>query len=247
MAAHPQHLALRTRLEAVADPARRPPPNYLGQGADPVLGVPVPERRAIAAAWVATRDRDDAAGVLQVVESLFDGPTLEEKTLGPLILGRHRAARAAAGPADVDRWLTKLTGWAEIDHLCQSLFPAEQLLADWPAWQAALEGWSRSDSAAHRRAALVLMTGPVRRSADDRLARQAFAALDRLGGETDPLISKAVSWLLRALAARHGPAVAFWLEAHGAAAPAFVVREVRAKLATGRKSAVRGARKTPGS
>lgn len=236
MTPHPEHLNLRAQLHAAADPSRRPPVNYLGEGSDEVLGVPVPVRRSIASAWARAQGRNDSAGVLAVVESLFDGPTLEEKTLGPLILGCHRAARAAVRPDDVDRWLGKLTGWSEIDHLCQGLFPAAQLLADWPAWREALDAWPEADSAAHRRASLVLLTGPVRTDPDPRLAAQAFATLERLCRETDPLISKAVSWLLRSLAARHADAVSGWLEPHASVVPSFVAREVRAKLATGRKS-----------
>jgi 3-methyladenine DNA glycosylase AlkD len=62
-----------------------------------------------------------------------------------------------------------------------------------------------------------------------------------LKGERDILITKAVSWLLRSMSARHGPAVAAYLDASAASLPAVVVRETWTKLRTGTKSG-RGAR-----
>lgn len=233
----PEHARLLAELEALAPPPeRRPPPGYLGQGSHPLLGVSVPAKRALARSWARARKAAPPAEVLAVVESLYEGASYDEKTLAPLILAAHRPARLAVAPGDVRRWLGGLVGWAEVDHLCQNLFPAEQLLADWPAWGGMIAGLASDPAISRRRAALVLLTGPVKASADPRLRDLAFANLEALQAERDILITRAVSWLLRALAARHPDAVAAYLEAHAAALPAIAVRETRGKLATGRKS-----------
>jgi 3-methyladenine DNA glycosylase AlkD len=232
---HPQHAWLLAELERLAPPPeRRPPANYLGQGSHPLLGVSVPAKRALARSWARDRKRE-VAEVLAVVESLFAGDTYDEKTLAPLILAQHRAARLAVRPADVRRWLGGLVGWAEVDHLCQGLLPADQMLSDWPAWSAMIAGLASDPAVSRRRAALVLLTGPVKASPDLRLRDLALTNLAALG-ERDILLTKAVSWLLRSLVTHHRETVDAYLAAHGDRLPAVALREARLKLATGRKA-----------
>jgi len=76
----------------------------------------------------------------------------------------------------------------------------------------------------------------VRTSSDGRFADVAFANLDRLKGEKDILISKAVSWLLRDLIKHHRTRVSDFLSINCDILPKFVVREVQNKLIFGRKS-----------
>lgn len=55
----------------------------------------------------------------------------------------------------------------------------------------------------------------------------------------DPMVVKALSWALRALAVRDAAAVRAFLEQHRARLAALVLREVRHKLETGRKAGAR--------
>ena len=197
--------------------------------------VSVPDQRRIAKAWVAAHKSATPGEVLALAESLLAAPSHEEKTLAAILLGCHRAARAACGPTEIDRWLDKLDGWAEVDSLCQNLFPAEQLLADWPEWLALIRRLGRDPNINKRRAALVLLTGPCRRAADPRLNALAFETLEALKSERPILITKAVSWLLRSMAERDPEPVAKYLDQHAASLPAIAVRETRRKIATGRK------------
>ncbi|MCR5875600.1 DNA alkylation repair protein [Phenylobacterium sp. J426] len=231
-----EHLRLIGAIEAAADPSRRPPSGYFGQGDHPLYGLSVPAKREIARRWVRTHDEVSPERVLALVDSLMGGASYEEKTLGPLILGCHAKARADVTPSHVDRWLGGLQGWAEVDHLCQGLFSADQLLATWVAWEPALAAWSRDGAISRRRASLVLLTGPTRASPDPRLKARAFANIDTLAAERDPLITKAVSWLLRSMTRHHAADVEAYVAANAERLPAVAVREVRTKLATGAKS-----------
>jgi 3-methyladenine DNA glycosylase AlkD len=76
----------------------------------------------------------------------------------------------------------------------------------------------------------------VRYSDDARLSDLSFALIERLKGERDILITKAVSWLLRNLTLRHKQEVAAYLKANGASLPPIAVRETTRKLKTGTKS-----------
>jgi 3-methyladenine DNA glycosylase AlkD len=235
---HPDHATLLAELRAAAPATPRGGLNndsYGGSGR-PFFGITAPVRRAIARRWASARRDAATAEILAVVESLSEGDTHEERTEGAFLLAALPAARRAAGPEDVERWLGRLNGWAEIDCLCQNLFTWADMAGDWPAWTAMVERLRGSDNINKRRAALVLLNGPVGASDDPRPAALAFEVLDALEGERHILITKAVSWLLRSLTKRHREAVKDYLDRNQASLPAIAVRETRAKLATGTKS-----------
>ncbi|MFC3077956.1 DNA alkylation repair protein [Phenylobacterium terrae] len=235
---HPEHARLLEEIRKAGRPPAMPPPgnDSFGSSGRVSYFVSVPGRRAIARGWAQARRQSEPQAVLAVVESLLDGESFEERTLATFLLAYHGPARGAVRPEQVESWLGRLNGWAEVDGLCQSLFPADQLLADWPAWRATLERLAGEPDPNKRRASLVLLTGPVKASDDPRLKTAAFGAIDRLGSERDPLIAKAVSWLLRALCQRHRAEVEAYLERHASRLTALAVRETRTKLATGVKT-----------
>jgi 3-methyladenine DNA glycosylase AlkD len=238
-----EHAEFLEQLRAAARPYRGGVQNdsYSGSGR-PFLNVSAPERRAMVRAWVAAHRGASDAELLAMADRLFDGETHEEKTMGALLLGYSGRARRAASPAMVDVWLGRLNGWAEIDSLCAGVFDAGLLGADWPAWGGLIERLSIDADINKRRAALVLLTAPSRTSDDPRFRDLAFAVTERLKGERDILITKAVSWLLRSMAGRHGAAVSAYLEASASSLPAIAVRETRTKLRTGTKSGRSAAR-----
>jgi 3-methyladenine DNA glycosylase AlkD len=234
----PEHRELLAQLRQASRPtsAERHQSDSYGGSGHLFYFVSAPDRRAIARAWIASHRSTTPQAVLAVVESLVDGQSHEEKTLGALLIGCHAPARAAVRPGDLDRWLGKLNGWAEIDCQCHNLFTAAQMLADWPAWRGLIEQLSKDQNINKRRASLVLLNGPVRYSDDERFADLALAVIERLKVERAILITKAISWLLRSIVQRHLRAVEDYLAAQGPSLPRSAVRETNAKLATGVKS-----------
>ena len=238
---HAEHQALLQQLHAASRAeGRLAAQAYLGTGSSS-LNVSVPARRKIARAWRAAHKDWPTAQVLALVDGLVAGDTHEEKTLGLLILESLGPTRRPFGPAEVDRWLDHLVGWAEVDSLCQSLFGPEDLLGDWPAWSASIRRLAGDPNINKRRAALVLLTRPARTSPDPRLLQLAFEVIDRLKGEKPIIITKAVSWLLRSLADQHPQAVGAYLAAERDSLPKIAIRETRAKLTTGRKTKAKAA------
>jgi 3-methyladenine DNA glycosylase AlkD len=234
---HPEHLALLAELQAVAPPPPGPPArdSYGGSG-HPYYSVGVPERRAIARAWLRARRDPPPDEILAVVDSLFAGESHEEKTLPGFILAAAPAVRRAMRPDDLYRWLGLLNGWAEIDGLCQSVFTAADMSADWSAWKALIERLAFDPDINRRRASLVLLNAPVRTSDDPRFRDLALWAVERLKAERDILITKAVSWTLRSMIGRHRQAVVDALARWEATLPKVALRETRLKLETGTKS-----------
>jgi len=236
---HPEHAALLAELRKVARPIRHdlPPQNdsYGGSGR-PYYNVSVPDRRGIVKRWLASHKTMAAEAFFAVVDSLTEGESHEEKTLAGMLVGANARARAAVTTKDLDRWLGRLNGWAEVDTWCQNLFTAEDMLADWPAWRDLIDRLSTDANINKRRAALVLLNGPVHYCPDPRFRDLAFIVLERLKPERPILITKAVSWLLRSMLTQHRDAVVTYIAANEASLPAIALRETRTKLKTGTKS-----------
>jgi 3-methyladenine DNA glycosylase AlkD len=173
---------------------------------------------------------------VDLLNSLSQGATYNEFISIGVLLGAWPQMRKALEPHHLDVWLDHAQGWAEVDTICQSNFTAREMLCHWKEWKSLLVSFSKSDNVHKRRASLVLLTRPLRESADPRLARLAFANLDRLKTEKDILVTKAVSWLLRALIKYHREEVETYLRDNADSLPKIALRETRNKLTSGRKS-----------
>ncbi len=231
----PEHKKLLAELRSAGRPAHRDGhinDSYGGSGR-PFYNVSVPARRRIAKAWLTANEHEPVGRVLETVESLFSGVSHEEKTLACLLLDKR--VRASVSPADVERWLGQLNGWAEVDSLCQNTF-ASEILDGWPRWSRMIKTLSKSEDINRRRAALVLLTRPVHLSADAKVRDLAFEVIEQLKGEKAILITKAVSWLLRSMTAYHAGAVRRYLAQEAASLPKVAIRETMTKLRTGTKS-----------
>ncbi len=171
-----------------------------------------------------------------LLEELYAGESVEEPIIAGLLLAKLPKVRAALPLGVFGRWLDRLHGWVEVDSTCQSTFAPKDIYARWDEWAAFLRGLNASLNINQRRASLVLLIRTVRESDDPRGMALALELIDTLKGERDKLITKAVSWVLREAAKRHSAAVAAYLDAHAGELPAHVVREVRKKLETGKKT-----------
>jgi 3-methyladenine DNA glycosylase AlkD len=176
-----------------------------------------------------------ATQFVALLDSLSLGRTYDEFVAVGLLLGAYPKLRRLLDPHCLDGWLKHAQGWAEVDVICQSNFTADNMLSDWKTWKTLLGALAGSENVHKRRAGLVLLTKPLRESDDQRLARLAFANADKLKHETDILITKALSWILRSLIKYHGAEVVAYLRANADTLPKVAVRETRYKLAGGVK------------
>ena len=199
------------------------------------LDVSVPMRRTIAKAWLKKNKGITDSEFSAVLESLYRGRFHEEKTLASILLSYHPTGRKMVGLSQLNAWLDDLVGWAEIDMLCGGVFGAEEILANWPRWERFILALSHDRNINKRRAALVLLTAPVRYSDDKRLADLGFEVIRLLQSEREIIITRAVSWLLRSMVRHHKRVVATYLKRNLSSLPAVAVRETRRKIATGRK------------
>jgi 3-methyladenine DNA glycosylase AlkD len=207
--------------------------SYVGSG-HIYYDVSVPVRRTLAKNWLKENRGIEDAEFLAVVGSLFGGESHEEKTLASILLSHHPSGRKAVGPKQLNAWLDRLVGWAEIDSLC-TIFTADEVLAHRREWERFIAALARHKNINKRRAALVFLTAPLRRSDDKRLAALGFRTIEVLKSERAIIITKAVSWLLRSMVAHNRRAVAAYIKENQHSLPAIAVRETTRKIATGRK------------
>jgi 3-methyladenine DNA glycosylase AlkD len=174
-------------------------------------------------------------GVKKSVLSLYKGESSTEKYAGSRILQLYKEVRELVTPDDVDKYLDYLHGWAEVDSLCQMVFDVEDMERSWASWKRLLNKLSKDRNINKRRASVVLLTKIVRHSDDSIYSKLAFENINRLKYERDKLITKAVSWILRAMIKNFKQEVQRYLVINHKSLPAIAVRETKTKLLTGRK------------
>ncbi|MEO1286204.1 MAG: DNA alkylation repair protein [Chloroflexota bacterium] len=169
------------------------------------------------------------------LSDLYQGVSIDEACFAGFMLGHYQKYRQQLPLSMLDEWLSHLEGWREIDTTCQSNYTAKELLANWDEWEPFLHDLARRETIQHRRASLVLLVKPVRDSADERLIKVALHNVDLLKHEMDKLITKAVSWVLRASIKRHREMVRSYVTENTDSLPAIAVREFEKKYSTGKK------------
>lgn len=208
--------------------------NYLGSGHFR-FNISNPEKKSIAKVWVKNHQNLSLKEFLLLLDSLYAGRSYEEKTIGGYLLSFLPKLRKDIDPGFLNQWLDYLVGWAEIDSLCQGNFTAEDLLSNWGEWEKVLRSFSTADNISKHRASLVLLTGPVSQSNDQKLADLALENIERLKRDKDILITKATSWLLRSLVKNHRDRVGKYLKDQVDNLPKIAIRETQRKLDTGKK------------
>ena len=193
------------------------------------------QSRAILLGFIAGHKDLSYDAWLALIDSLYQGESYEERCAPRTLLLKFPRYRRALPRAQLDAWLGCLNGWAEVDSTCQTVFTDKDLLADWAGWSALLDALAGDENINKRRAALVLLTAPVTQSADARILKLSLRLIDRLKGEKDGRITRAISWLLRKGVKQQREAIAAYIEAEAQSLPAIAVRETRRKLATGKK------------
>ncbi len=219
------------------------PEDYSGSP-DPSLFITSPVLRRIVSDFSKKYTDISFSDFETLLDSLYKGKYTTEKYTASFLLGKFHKHRKQLNPEKLDEWLNYLNGWAQIDTLCQSTFTSEDMDLKWPEWlklirrfsienKQSLRAWGAKSK---RRASLVLLTGPVRNSTDPKFRDLAFENIEKLKGEKDILITKAVSWLLRSMIKNHRVEVSEYLKRNKDNLPKIAVREALRKLTTGRKS-----------
>jgi 3-methyladenine DNA glycosylase AlkD len=151
------------------------------------------------------------------------------------LIGCHKGAFGALGPADVERLGRGIDSWGSVDAFARIIAGPVWLNGQLP--DSVIHRWARSDDRWWRRAALVgTVALNMRSQGGPGDAPRTLAVCRVLLADRDDMVVKAMSWALRALAVREPDAVRRFLADHDEVLAARAKREVRNKLATGLKN-----------
>ncbi len=209
--------------------------SYLGNS-HPRYPISIPALRNIAKEWMIAHCELAASKFAALLTSLIKGKSSTEKCMVGILLDYTSLHQRKFDPNLFDTWLNHLKGWAEVDSLCTGRYSEAEILSQWKIWKPLLIQFSKSNNIHKRRASLVLLCSPLRKSDDARLALLAFQNIDRLKGEKEILITKAISWVLRNMVKHQRAAVVQFMKEEASGLPAIAVRETRRVLETGRKT-----------
>lgn len=223
------------RLRAHANPERKRVAITYFPTAMEVIGVSVPDLRAIARD-VAKRLRGALeADVLALVEAVIEANTFEGRQLAYEVLARHPVAFAALTTQRIERLGRGNDNWASVDAFAVTIAG--------PAWRKgqlddeAVHRWAQSPDRWWRRTALVCTVALNQKAHGGRGdTPRTLAVCELLASDRDDMVAKALSWALRALSVVDRAAVVGFIQRHEADLPSRVRREVAAKLSTGLKS-----------
>ena len=142
----------------------------------------------------------DPARLLEVAESLFARPVLEEKATAVCMLQPSRYRFGNSEFSRFDRWLDAVVSWA--DHDALAMYLLGPLIAAEPSRVKRPATWATSPSRWRRRAAAVSLIHGIRRGA---FGREATAITMQLLFDRDDMVQKGLGWLLREWA-KYSPA-----------------------------------------
>lgn len=178
-----------------------------------------------------------ARTVIDLAVELFRSAVPGSHVIAYELVRDHSSALAAVRARDLRRLGARMSSWGEVDTFAGIAGPAwrEGQISD-----GTVASWARSSNLWWRRAALV-STVPLNVKAQGGRGDtgRTLAICSALIDDREPMVVKALSWALRALAVRDPDAVRGFVEGKESRLPALVVREVRNKLQTGRKAGSR--------
>jgi 3-methyladenine DNA glycosylase AlkD len=205
------------------------------------LGVAVPDIRTIVRRFSRGLQRHGPGLVLDVALMLVKGGTVEGRQVGYELVARRADAMARLTPRMVEALGRGNDNWASVDGF--ATFVSGRAWREGRLSDATLLRWARSRDRWWRRTALastVALNVAARGGQGDR--RRTLMVCACFAADEDPMLAMALSWALRSLVPHDAAAVRSFLGRHGDRLPAIVRREVRMKLATGRKATRRAAK-----
>jgi len=134
----------------------------------------------------------DQARLLAVADALFARPVLEEKVVAVTMLQPSLRRFGAAEFRRFERWLDRVSSWA--DHDALAMFLLGPLMADDPARASRVFRWARASDRWHRRAAAVSLIHGIRRGG---FTAEATRITHALAADHDDMVQKGLGWLLR--------------------------------------------------
>lgn len=193
----------------------------------------VPSVRAVRREYTKRLKNEVPKDIVKLAKELYRRKRIHRFVADELIT-YHKGALATLSERDVVAFGRSMASWDQVD--CYGGYISG------PAWRTGIiddklvVSWTESPDRWWRRAALVSTVALNREESRRGDARRTLAVCERLLDDRDDMVVKAMSWALRALAARDPAAVRRFIDRHRARLAARAVRETENKLRTGLKN-----------
>jgi 3-methyladenine DNA glycosylase AlkD len=173
--------------------------------------------------------------VIEIANLLLEISSIEHRFVAYELIHHHPSALSHLNAWQLEQLGRGISSWGAVD--CFGIYLAG------PVWRmrhvpnSVIHAWARSADRWWRRAALV-STVPLNSKSQGATgdASRTLQVCRLLERDRDPMVVKALSWALRALAKRDPRAVREYIANREELLPALVLREVRNKLQTGLKN-----------
>lgn len=227
---------IRRELARRGDPKKCEPIRYYFNHTKlKMYGASTPAQRSIVRQWTREHRQTPAREVLALVNALYSAPSFDERLMASYILSQNTRVIPGITETQWNRWITCIDNWAVSDNIC-GVPLGTWILADPARGEHYLKKLITSKNIWARRVAIVVLTWVVWYDNSPRWKDLAFSFIRKTMHERDVIMTKAVSWILRALIQYHAPAVRAFLKKYEKELPAIARREAVNKLTTGRKS-----------
>jgi 3-methyladenine DNA glycosylase AlkD len=207
---------------------------YLGNS-HPRYPINAPTLRAIAKNWMRAHRPMSAKDLASMLTSMAEGKSGTEKVMVGVLLDNATKEQKQFHAKLFDRWLDELVGWAEVDSVCTGKYCLTEIPENVAQWKKILTAFSKSKNINKRRASIVFLCSPLAQCDDPALAEIALDNIERLKGEKEIIITRAISWVLRSMVKHHRNALESYLKKNEKTLPSIAVRETKVKLETGTK------------
>lgn len=201
-----------------------------------MIGVRVPILRKIAKDWIRKNKEINEANFLRLLQGLWKKPIFELRSLAQELLMANKKCWLKFDWQIGESWLDDVDNWVHCDVLSWQIFG---FLVLWDKSHLKnLKSYLEKPGKWHRRAAIVSTLQLIRNKKIK--AEEVLAMIDEIIDDRDPMIQKAISWVLREIV-RFGekkPVEKYIKENQGQLAT-YVIREVNNKIQTGLKSGKR--------
>jgi 3-methyladenine DNA glycosylase AlkD len=173
--------------------------------------------------------------VIEIANLLLEIPSIEHRFVAYELIHHHPSALSHLNAWQLEQLGRGISSWGAVD--CFGIYLAGPLWRMRHVPNSVIHAWARSADRWWRRAALV-STVPLNSKSpggtgDASRTLQVCRLLDR---DSDPMVFKALSWALRALAKRDPRAVREFIASREEVLHSQVLREVKNKLQTGLKN-----------
>jgi 3-methyladenine DNA glycosylase AlkD len=173
--------------------------------------------------------------VIEIANLLLEIPRIEHRFVAYELIHHHPGALSHLNAWQLEQLGRGISSWGAVD--CFGVYLAGPVWRTRHVPNSLIHAWARSADRWWRRAALV-STVPLNSKSqggtgDASRTLQVCRLLER---DHDPMVVKALSWALRALAKRDPRAVREYVASREDVLPALVLREVKNKLQTGLKN-----------